>query len=213
MKKIFASEEMEVLSLEGLNYTTNFSCVIEGSSHVPVFDNKLEKYYVHMGEEIRGFVINKTLYGFRYYDDNGELSPYWTAIFCQLEGEDSECVILGRYYQNGDADYMDSCWELPCGRYSPKSSSPMVFYRSKEDFVNMRYYFPKLYKVAEEFVAYKYDINEHKAISCPVQIDSYYRTPSGELRVVKNSVDGEVWFDKERDCITNHRKKMVAGNI
>lgn len=211
MKKIFASEEFEVLSLEGLNYTTNFNSVIEDSSHLPVFSTKQEKYYVHMGEEIRCFVVHKTQYGFRYYDKNGELSPHWTAVFCQLEGEDSECVILGRFYQNADADFMDSCWELPHGIYHPRSSFPRVFYRSKEDFVNMKCYCPDLYKVNDMFVAYKYDVHEHKAVSAPIQIDAYYRTPSGELHIDKNSIDGKVWFANEQDCIISHRQSMVGG--
>ena len=211
MRTLFTSNEIEVLSLEGLNYTTNFSSVIEKSSHVPIFSKKQQLYYVHMGEEIRGFVINKTQYGFRYYNDNGELSPYWTAIFCQLEGEESECVILGRYYQNEDADFMDSCWELPYGCYRPRTSCPRVFYSSKEDFMDMRSYTPKLYKVNEKFVAYKYDVQEHKAVSAPIQIDAYYRTASGDLHVVKNAIDGKVWFDDERTCIISHRKNMIAG--
>ena len=213
MKRLFISDEIEVLSLEGLNYTTAFESVPEKSSHLPMFSTEQEKYYVHMGEEIRWFVVNKTQYGFRYYDDNGELSPFWTAIFCQLEGEDSECVILGRYYQNADADFLDGCWEIPYGCYHPYTYYPRVFYRSKEDFVKMYCYGPNLYKVNDKFVVYRYDANKHKVASVPAQIDSYYRTSSGELRVVKNIVDGKVWFDKERDCEVYHRQKMVNGEI
>lgn len=213
MKKIFLSDEIEVLSLEGLNYTTNFDSVVEKSSHLPVFSTKQEKYFIHMGEEIRWFVINKTQYGFRYYDDEGGLSPFWTAIFCQLEGEDSECVILGRYYQNADADFLDSCWEIPYGCYHPQTCYPRVFYRCKKDFVKMYCYSPKLFKVSDTFLVYHYDANKHKVVSVPAQIDSYYRTSSGELRVIKNIVDNKVWFDKERDCEVYYRQKIVNGEI
>lgn len=209
MKKIFASEEIEVLSLEGLNYTTNFDHVVKGSSHLPVFSKDQEMYYVHMGEEIRSFVIHKVQYGFRYYDDNGEQSPLWTAIFCQLEGEDSECVILGRYYQNSDADYLDSCWEIPYGIYHPRSSYPKVFYRSKEDFVNMRNCVPSLYRVSPDFVAYKYDAIQHKAVALPIQVDEYYRTRTGELHVVKSIIDDKVWFNSEHACEVYHRQRIV----
>ena len=213
MKKLFASKEIEVLSLEGLNYTTNFDHVSKTSSHVPIFNKEKDQktFYVHMGEEIRSFEFNKVVYGFRYYDDNGELSPFWTAIFCQLEGEESECVILGRYYQNADADFMDGCWELPYGIYRPQSSYPKVFYRSKEDFVKMHCYHPNLFKVNETFVAYRYDVQNHQAVSEPIQIDCYYRTASGERHVVKSAIDGKIWFDTKEACIINHRKSMVAN--
>jgi hypothetical protein len=67
--------------------------------------------------------------------------------------------------------------------------------------------------VSDKFVVYHYDANKHKVVSAPAQIDSYYRTSSGDLRVVKNIVDDKVWFDKEQDCEVYHRQKMVNGEI
>lgn len=211
MKTIFTSKEINVLSLEGLEYTTNFSSVIAGSTHLPVFSRSQEKYFVHMGEELRWFIVNKTVYGFRYYDENGELSPYWTAIFCQLEGEDSECVILGRYFKNADAELLESSWELPYGYFRPETSYPRVFYKDKESFVRMECYRPDLTHMHGSFVAYRYDEEKHAAVSEKIEIDLYYIDRFGKTHI-ERKVDGKTWFDTERECVINHRKQMVGEN-
>lgn len=122
MRAIFKSEKYEVLSTEGLHYETFSSNLCGGkNTHFPVFKEK-ENLFVQVGTEVKSFIPKCIVYAFRYYDDAGQLSEPWTAIFCSLEGEEQDCVILGHYAQSPSDDYLDSL--------SPFSDIPSGFYRS-----------------------------------------------------------------------------------
>lgn len=213
MKRIYKSKEIEVLSLEGLSYTTKFDHLEEGSTHIPRFDKEQERYFVHMGEELRGFTINKIVYGFRYYDEDGNLSPMRTAIFCNLDKEDNECVILGKYWQNYDADLLSGLGpydDLPCGRFHCESSIPKVFYKSKEDFVQAYCYSPELYDIGRKaLTGYKYDVDEQRAVEVNVPVDLYCIDQYNGITIIRNAVDNENIFEYVPDCISAYRQKML----
>ena len=215
MKRIYKSDEIEVLSIEGLKYTTKFDHLEEDSTHIPVFDKEQERYFIHMGDELRGFTINKIVYGFRYYDEDGNLSPMWTAIFCNLDKEDSECVILGKYWQNYDADLLDNLSpydDLPCGRFHFESSKPKVFYKSEKNFVNNQRYFPKLCNVNANhrlLTGYQYDVDRQRAVKVDVPVELYCIDQYNGITIIRNEIDNKNIFEYELDCIKNYRQKIL----
>jgi len=155
MKTIFKSEEITVLSTKDLRYRTDFTpdaIVPKVSTHYPIFYHHCDQHwFVRMGEDVREIRFHKSTFGFRYYDEEGRLSPYWTAIFCQMEGEEDECVILARFYQNDACDYFDRLSpydDVPSGRWQFESSCPSVFFSKSYQYPNLSGSSkPELYKV------------------------------------------------------------------
>ena len=109
MKVIYSSPENEcnkilVLSLEGLNYTTSFTSLDQEQTHIPMFEDK-EYFYLADGK-FQSFHPTKSVYGFRYQKEDGEMSKPYTAVFCIINGEDA--VILGSYAQSHADDEFDN---------------------------------------------------------------------------------------------------------
>ena len=141
MRIIHKGEDYEILSAQGLNYRTDFTpdaIVPEISTHFPILYHHYDQHwFVKVGDDIREIRYKKSIFGFRYYDDKGNLSPYWTAVFCQMEGEEEDVVILGHYYQCRNSDYWDSLSpfaDVPSGRWDFHSSYPRIFGKSKDHF-------------------------------------------------------------------------------
>ena len=135
MRIIFKCRKYEVLSTEGLRYETSVSNLCgEKNSHFPIFNGK-DNIFVQVGTEVRAFTPKRLIYGFRYYDDAGQLSEPWTAIICQLEGEEQDCVVLGRFAQSRDDDYLDSLSpfsDIPSGFYRSWREAPDIFFYDRE---------------------------------------------------------------------------------
>ena len=147
MRTLFKCKKYEVLSTDGLRYETSFSRLCTGkNTHLPVFDKK-EDLYVQVGTEVKTFTPKRIVYAFRYYDEDGQLSEPWTAIFCSLEGEEHDCVILGRFAQSPADDYLDSLSpfdDVACGFYRCWREAPDIFFYDRE---RNRPYRPDLSKV------------------------------------------------------------------
>ena len=109
MKTIYSSPASEpnpilVLSLEALTYTTSFSEMEKGQTHIPMFEDK-DYFYLADGR-FQGFRPTRCLYGFRYQMEDGQMSKPYTAVFCTIDGE--EAVILAEYAQSSADDEFDS---------------------------------------------------------------------------------------------------------
>lgn len=109
MKTIYSSQASEpnpilVLSLEDLTYTTSFSEMEKGQTHIPMFEDK-EYFYLADGK-FQGFRPTRCLYGFRYQMEDGQMSKPYTAVFCTIDGE--EAVILAEYAQSSADDEFDN---------------------------------------------------------------------------------------------------------
>lgn len=109
MKTIYSSPASEpnpilVLSLEDLTYTTFFSEMEKGQTHIPMFEDR-EYFYLADGK-FQGFRPTRCLYGFRYQMEDGQMSMPYTAVFCTIDGE--EAVILAEYAQSSADDEFDN---------------------------------------------------------------------------------------------------------
>ena len=109
MKTIYSSPASEpnpilVLSLEALTYTTSFSEMEKGQTHIPMFEDK-DYFYLADGR-VQGFRPTRCLYGFRYQMEDGQMSKPYTAVFCTIDGE--EAVILAEYAKSSADDEFDS---------------------------------------------------------------------------------------------------------
>lgn len=109
MKTIYSSPASEpnpilVLSLEDLTYTTSFSEMEKGQTHIPMFEDK-EYFYLADGK-FQGFRPTRCLYGFRYQMEDGQMSRPYTAVFCTIDGK--EAVILAEYAQSSADDEFDN---------------------------------------------------------------------------------------------------------
>ena len=109
MKTIYSSPASEpnpilVLSLEDLKYTTSFSEMEKGQTHIPMFEDK--EYFFLADGKFQGFRPTKAVYGFRYQMEDGQMSRPYTAVFCTIDGE--EAVILAEYAQSHADDEFDN---------------------------------------------------------------------------------------------------------
>ena len=109
MKTIYSSpasgpNPILVLSLEDLTYTTSFSEMEKGQTHIPMFEDK-EYFYLADGR-FQGFRPTRCLYGFRYQMEDGQMSKPYTAVFCTIDGK--EAVILAEYAQSSADDEFDN---------------------------------------------------------------------------------------------------------
>lgn len=187
MRTLFKCKKYEVLSTEGLRYETSFDRMCGWkNSHFPVFNTK-DGLFVQVGTEVRSFIPKRAVYAFRYYDEAGQLSEPWTAIFCTLEGEDHECVILGRYSQSPADDFLDSLSpfdDIPSGFYRCEREYPEIFYLDRE---RTRPYRPNLEKVTVPHTAscksedgeyviggFRYNPETEKIEIVPLRFDEVY---------------------------------------
>ena len=109
MKTIYSSPASEpnpilVLSLEDLTYTTSFSEMEKGQTHIPMFEDK--EYFFLADGKFQGFRPTRCLYGFRYQMEDGQMSKPYTAVFCTIDGE--EAVLLAEYAQSSADDEFDN---------------------------------------------------------------------------------------------------------
>ena len=111
METIFTSDQIKVVRFESENeYVLEdfkyFKFVPKYSTHMPDFPKK--KLFINLGGAMRWFIPEKTIFGLRYPDEKRILSPIITATFCQMEGVDGICAILGNYSQSHQQDELDS---------------------------------------------------------------------------------------------------------
>lgn len=189
MRYIFKTDNYEILSLEDLRYETSFDRIYnekEKNTHLPVFDVN-ENTYVKMGEELRQFFFIKSTYAFRYYDNGGVVSPRWTAIFCKLEGEPKDCVILSRFAQSSSDDSFDNLnpyGDIPTGRWSFWSEYPRIFFKERD---GKNPFKPSMQRVWIRsdmtrwdenlntcILGYAYDSESMAEVHRPVTIEEYY---------------------------------------
>ena len=136
MRALFQCKKYEVLSMDGLRYETKLDRLYNADkqTHIPIFERDKD-LFVQVGNEVRKFDPKLIRYGFRYYDNDGNLSQPFTAVICELEGETSDCVILGKYAQSADDDYWDSLSpfsDVPCGRWTFWEVVPDIFFYDRE---------------------------------------------------------------------------------
>jgi len=209
MKYIFKADNYEILSLAGLKYETSFDRIYsenEKNTHLPMFDTKGENY-VKVGTELKRFTFLKSTYAFRYYDDNGNLSPRWTAVFCKLEGEPHDCVILSRFAQSSSDDKFDSLSpydDVPVGRWSFWSEYPRIFFKERD---GKNPFKPDLWRVQVRsdilrwdenintcILGYAYDPETSKEVHPQVTIDEYSLDRRGFHIVSKQLEQGNIFF-------------------
>ena len=87
MRIIFTCKTYEVLSMDGLRYETKLDRLYNADkqTHIPIFERDKD-LFVQVGNEVRKFDPKLIRYGFRYYDNDGNLSQPFTAVICELEG-------------------------------------------------------------------------------------------------------------------------------
>lgn len=131
-KHIFKSSDHEILSTDGLIYTTAFGIVAQGATHIPSFrkpDN--EDFYILVDKEYRTFQPSKTVFGLSYQQEDGSFSEPLTAIFCHIGGIEEECVVLGTFSQSHANDVFDSLSpydDIPTGRWTFWEKYPKIFF-------------------------------------------------------------------------------------
>lgn len=159
MKRIIDNPYVKVYSLTGLEYRTDFSCLPWGLHRIPIFTDG--NFYVkkHSRKALE-FTPLRTMAMFRYVDENGEFSIPYSAIFCNLEGEEDECVILRKY---DDAPRIHKFVRFPA--YAPKS----IFFKSLDDFKLDNIYIPRMMEIE-------------------VGIDPYLENKEGRLIVAYNPI-------------------------
>ena len=160
MKKIFACSKYEVLSLDGLRYETAFTHFHRSlkNTHLPYFENK-DNLFVQVGNTVRRFVFKESIYGFRYYDDDGNLSAPWSAIVCELEGESFDCVILGRYSESRDCELND----FEYGSFNFWMEYPEIFFADRERKTRIR---PGMFRVMSSCDSSQYILNDVPVPAC-----------------------------------------------
>ena len=107
MKTIYSSPASEpnpilVLSLEDLKYTTSFSEMEKGQTHIPMFEDK--EYFFLADGKFQGFRPTKAVYGFRYQMEDGQMSKPYTAVFCTIYGKTARTLTATAYGSSGHAN-------------------------------------------------------------------------------------------------------------
>ena len=199
MKAIFQCCEYEVLSMDGLRYETGFNRIYDASknTHIPVFDQEGDMY-IQVGREVLRFIPKLIRYAFRYYDNDGNLSQPFTAIICELEGQETDCVILARYAQSQADDYWESLGpydDVPCGRWDFWSVKPDIFFADRERTRRLSYSLLRVKTPGETFGydddgnplirAYRYNPDENKIESVPVDVQEICYEPNGGLKNIR----------------------------
>ena len=213
MKTIFACSKYEVLSLDGLRYETSFTHIHNSlqSTHLPLFGES-DNLFVQVGRSVRRFVPKQSIYGFRYYNNEGQLSDPWSAIVCELEGESSDCVILGRYSQSRDCELDD----YEYGRFSFWKIFPEIFYadraRDRRIIPGLNRVFPNAesseYVIPDRPVlAYTYSPELGKIVRIPVEVQFCAIDAKGQRTIRCQAVDeGTAFWDSaacSRWCFDN----------
>ena len=155
MKTIYKANDHEIISLDGLRYRNDFTRDDDlGSTHMPRFDlrepDNEGRLLLKLGEDAVVFTPEKTVFGFRYYDDEGGLSPFRTAVIGDLKGA-GKVAVLARYSQSADSDAFDRIQpfqDLPAGRWDLRHECPRIFYESGWDLHLDRAFYPELRRVS-----------------------------------------------------------------
>ena len=137
IKKIICNPYVKVLSLNGLEYRTDFNCLYYGLQSIPIFTDGCFFVKKHSRRAL-AFTPLKSMAMFRYVEENGELSRPYSAVFCKLEGEEDECVILTSYVY-----YPRTHFFMRFPAFAPQP----VFFKTLEDFKDGHLYIPRMMKI------------------------------------------------------------------
>lgn len=213
MRALFQCKKYEVLSMDGLRYETKLDRLYNADkqTHIPIFERDKD-LFVQVGNEVRKFDPKLIRYGFRYYDNEGNLSQPFTAVICELEGETSDCVILGKYAQSANDDYWDSLSpfsDVPSGRWNFWQDVPEIFFYDRERTRRKPY---GLYKVnipcggfwpenGDRVVyAFRYNPEKEEIEAFPTEIQELSFKPNGEMIVKAKEIDEGNAFWTREDC-------------
>lgn len=213
MKAIFQCSECEVLSMDGLRFETGFNRIYDASknTHVPVFDHGGDMY-VRVGSEVLKFIPKLIRYAFRYYDNDGNLSQPFTAVICELEGQETDCVILAMYAQSPDNDYWDTIGpydDLPYGRWSFWSVRPDIFFADREARHRLSYSLLRV-RIGATFNldddgntpirVYQYNPDKNKIESVPLEVQELCYEPNGTKSICTLGIDEGQFFWTYYEC-------------
>ena len=223
MRALFQCKKYEVHSMDGLRYETKLNRLYyaDKQTHIPIFKRDTD-LFVQVGNEVRKFVPKLIRYGFRYYDNEGNLSQPFTAVICELEGETSDCVILGKYAQSADDDYWDSLSpysDVPCGRWKFWQDVPEIFFYDRERTRRKPY---GLYKVnipcggfwpenGDRVVhAFRYNPEKEEIEAFRTEIQELSFKPNGEKIIKAKEIDEGKAFWTRQDCQAWYRKNFIV---
>lgn len=201
--------------MEGLRYETTFDRTPgAGNTHVPYFPGD-EPKYLQIGREVREFFPTKSIYAFRYYDNDGVLSKPWSATICRIEGEESECVVLAEYSQS--IDYEES---REYGFFNFWRRYPEIFFRDREREKNLTPYFrrvdinPSAGKWDEEHnklvCGWAYDPVKEKIAVTPFEVQEYSVDMQGCPRLVSAALEEEKVFIRDYKCKEWCKKNFIV---
>lgn len=213
MRTIFKGKKYEVLSMDGLRFETNFDHIYntDKNSHVPIFELEKE-LFVQVGTGVRKFIPKLIRYAFRYYDNEDNLSEPLTAVICELEGEDGDCVILGKYAQSAADDYWDSLSpysDMPTGRWDFWSEVPDIFFSDRDRNKGKPYYLRRVetpggnyqYKDGDNYICgYRYNPDKNDIEIIPIEIQELYYEPDGHKIIHAREIDEGKAFWNSIDC-------------
>lgn len=170
----------------------------KGNTHLPFFPKK--KLYIDLGGCLYWFIPFKSIYGLRYYKENGDLSPIQIATFCEMEGIDNGlCVILGNYEQSADSDWIDNANPYsnpPYTRMDLWSNIPSVFYESKEKYEVKECLYPKLVKVIHNCCEIlSFPVEKSDIAPQPTSLRPNARLKPNDLIIVK--------VNRNEECLEN----------
>ena len=223
MRALFQCKKYEVLSMDGLRYETKLNRLYNADkqTHIPIFKRDKD-LFVQVGNEVRKFDPKLIRYGFRYYDNEGNLSQPFTAVVCELEGECADCVILGKYAQSADDDYWDSLSpysDVPCGRWKFWQDVPEIFFYDRERTRRKPY---GLYKVnipcggfwpenGDRVVhAFRYNPEKEAIEAFRTEIQELSFKPNGEKIIKAKEIDEGKAFWTRHDCQAWCRKNFIV---